>query len=53
MSVKISSESVILKTFARVGIALIICSKFGGGLPRQKFERVQLAFLMNVDVDAC
>lgn len=34
-----------MSTFAREGTALITFLKSGGGLPLQKFDKVQLAFL--------
>lgn len=44
-SIKISSISFSFRTLARDGIALYILWKSGVGLPLQKFESVQLAFL--------
>lgn len=48
-SIRISSTSFSIRTFASEGIALLTFSKLGAGLPLHKFERVQLAFLTNDD----
>lgn len=47
-SINISSLSFSFKTFANEGIALFTFEKSGGGLPLQKFDRAQLAFLIKL-----
>ena len=46
-SIKISSTSFSIRTLARDGIALCTFMKLGAGLPLQRFDNVQLAFLTN------
>jgi hypothetical protein len=44
-SIRMSSTSFSIRILERVGIALATLLKGGQGLPLQRFERVQLAFL--------
>jgi len=48
-SIRMSSTSFSMSTLDSEGIALLTLEKSGAGLPLQKLERVQLAFLTKLD----